>query len=323
MLFLLISVALGAGGWLIARELSTRRTFSLDEASLQFGTASGNGDGPTRLSLDATTLASLQDPFFAQPCYFSAVQTCLLELVKVEADVFMFRSEPPRKAILSPGRVSFAVGRMLGTPDNLRAHFANQRKEQEYFEFVRQLRDRSLENHLNPALVYAFYDFVLSQQQDVALEIDLPDASLVANLIATGFIMFESDVHSSAASASPELAEWSPHGKALLYAATWSFPNIDLVKATFSEVGAFDHFYTQRFFGSWVNKPFSIALDSTALSSSEYFRFSARSDELVACYQESGVICTLEAMPDREFWDLKCRPAEFLTPLCGDLLINL
>lgn len=323
LLFLLISIALGAGGWLLVRELFIRKTLSLDEAWHQIGTTSDGGDTSTRVFLDTTVLASLQDPFFAKPCYFGVVETCLLEPVKGGQDVFIFRSALGTKAVLNPGQVSFAVGQMVGSYDQVRAHFAKQKKEQAYFEFVKQVRDQSLENRLNPALVYAFYDFVLGQTTQQIPVNTLPSPEQVSSHLSTGLSIFEAnDLHDTTERELQSLP-WTPHGKALLYAATWSFPDSELIKAVFSEAGAFDHFYTERFFGQWANKPFRVALHSTPLSFPEYFQASSEGEELVTCYRGNSVICSLETIPDREFWELRCRPADFLIPLCGDLLLNL
>jgi len=322
LVLLLLAIIVVVGGWAMYRELFSRRTFSLNQKALEEVVDFDRQNRPTFPEPIALEIDTLEDPFFTTPCYFRTAGACLLSLIEPQQDVFVLLHEKASGSPPSADQVALAVGQMLGTPDHVRRYFAHQSDDQWYFKFVKDLRDRSLENQVSPTLVYGYYDFLLSREEFSSMT-DLPDPSLVANLIATGFIMFESDTHSPAASPSSEPVGWPPYGRALLYAARWAFPDKDLIQAAFSQQGEFEGYYLQRFSGDWAQKPFNVRLDQPVVSLDKYRQDAGNTDGLALCYQGNGMICQLVPEAGAVTWHMRCRSAEFLSPLCNDLLINL
>jgi len=319
---LLLAIIVGVGGWVMYREFFAKKTSSLNQKALKEVV---DFDRQNRLTFPepiALEIDTLEDPFFTTPCYFRTAGACLLSLIEPQQDVFVLLYEKESGSPASADQVALAVGQMMGTPDHVRAYFARQADDQKYFKFVKDLRDRSRENRVSPTLVYASYDFLLSQEE-FSSTTDLPDPSLVASLMAAGLDIAELDTPSSEAPPSSEPIGWSSEGKALLYGARWAFPDKDLIQAAFSQRGEFDRYYLERFSGDWAQKPFNILVDRPAVSLEEYRQETGSADGLALCYQEQGMICQLVSADGATTWHMRCRVAQFLSLLCNDLLINL
>lgn len=326
--FLVVGLLLGgAGVWLYPRLNSEgRRIRSLSVSPEGTDTFFDQTNTPLQNTADKSLLvvsqidwSKIADPFFETPCYWGGQSPCLLRLRRYDAQRFAFHLMTEKNTPASKETTVFGIGRIVSKPDNLRAYFAQQNRSLEYLDFVKQLRDVSVENQLNPELVYAYLDYVLGRQQELGQGASLPP---LADLITA----LDQNSYDQAAITQRDQAlkeiskDVSSEGKTLVYVTSLFFPDVQLLEEAFGEPGAIDSYFQERMRGTFVEATFSVRVEVQKYEAQDYYSRRLQT-AMAGCIQGQAHLCSsLEVDQQGNPWVISCREAVFLNDLCDGSL---
>lgn len=311
---LLVSIALGAGGLLVFNNRPFRRITSLSPEQIGgYDEIDVNSQEEVVFSpIPLSQLTSLQDPFFQSPCYLSTHGACVLIVKKQDGvSTFSFQNEPDFN--LTSDSVQFGMGRILGKPDNLKFLFQQQVRTNKYNSFVRSLEKESLENGLNPEVVYVFLDYAVGQQRRLNHKLQMPHLE--------GIVLSLKNELNQPADTDQANPNWSPEGRALISVASTYFADLSLLQEMFKDTGALDEYYQSRIQSLFVERSFSPRWTEIKLVENAYFRgdFSA---EIAACHGGKAYLCAApsETPSEAGFEPSTCLLAPFLDEFCEGTL---
>jgi len=341
LLLLLIAIGFGAGGWWWYQRLFQRsqvQTVTLDESlspAVPVGTIEVEpqdeallarviappGTGLTDLPVDR-----LQPPFTQPACYLSAVDACLASVYDDEISghyVVKPGSQTQRK-LLDKLEVAFAMGRILAEPDRVRRFFADKYGTlAAYLAFVRYLRVVSLENHVNPALMYALYDYLLLTTEETGHPLTmLPNVQQLADRINVGLSRYaqEGEPGDTVSRQFENQDGWTTEDKALVAGLVWSLDDPDLLFQALAEQGGLERHYHDRIHGMFEGKPFEASFSGSDFPEGDYLQGQQASGGLAACRSGHAGVCYLAGPDGDGLWHLTCRWAPFLDEFCDGTL---
>jgi hypothetical protein len=341
LLLLLVTIGFGAGGWWWYQRLFQRsqvQTVTLDESlnpaeparttevdsqdeALLAHVIAPPGTGLTDLPVDR-----LQPPFTQPACYLSAVDTCLASVYDDEISghyVVKPGSQTQRKLLDKP-EVAFAMGRILAEPDRVRRFFADEYGTPgAYLAFVRYLRVVSLENHVNPALMYALYDYLLLNTEETGHPLTmLPNVQQLADRINMGLTRYtqEGEPGDTVSRQFENQDGWTTEDKALVAGLAWSLDDPDLLFQALAEQGGLEQHYHDRIHGMFEGKPFEASFSGPDFPKGDYLQGQQASGGLAACRSGHAGVCYLAGPDGDDLWHLTCRWAPFLDEFCDGTL---
>lgn len=338
---LLVTVVLGAGGWWWYQQRNHSpqvRSILLDESLAPAQTdesISADSQDEALLArvielpgvgLEKLPVEHFQPLFLRSACYLSAVDTCLISIYEHEfANRHIVRQGyQPKGKFLDKPEMAFSLGRILGEPDKVREFFVKEYGTLEaYFAFVRHVRAASLENHINPALIYSLYDYLLLTAQESGQPLaTLPNPQQLTDQINTSLSAYyrgeePGDTISRQFAA---LEAWSAEDKSLAAGLARSLSNPELFSLLFSQPGGFDLHYHDRIQSSFDNKPFEATFSGPEIPEENYQQGQQIPGEIAACRSNQAALCNLAGPDSNGLWQLDCRWAPFLDEFCDGSL---
>lgn len=272
----------------------------------------------------------LQDPFLQSSCAIRNTNTCLVNIfANQESGNYVVRQgNIAVNVLLDQEDYHFAMGRILGQPDNVRAFFTQKYGSIDaYFVFVKHLTQISQSYRLNPAFVYSLYDYYLQTTAKSSMEVKgIPTPYLLVDRLDYSLQQINNDeAFPKTDAVSPQFmtTNWTTEGKALAMSLAWTMADKDLYTSLFSQSGGVDLFYTDRIQSDWDNKPFTVINEEKEVTQQDYEGNQAVDRGLAICRAKKARLCSLVTSSTESLWQLRCSPASFLDQFCDGTLPNL
>jgi len=339
--FVLIGIFFGGGGWWWYQQRNQNsqvQSISLDEslAPAQSAESIATDSQDEALiarvielpgvGLEKLPVEHFQPLFLRSACYLSAVDTCLVSIYEHEtANRHIVRQgQQPQSKFLDKPEMAFSMGRILGESDKVREFFVKEYGTLEaYFAFVRFVRTVSLENHINPALVYSLYDYLLLTAQGSGQSLTtLPNPQQLTDQVNTSLSAYKrgEEPGDTISRQFAALEAWSAEDKALAAGLARSLSNPELFSLLFKEPGGFDLHYNDRIQGVFDNKPFEASFSGPQVPEKDYQQGQHAPGTIAACRSNQAALCNLAGPDSNGLWQLDCRWAAFLDEFCDGSL---
>lgn len=342
LLLLLIAIGFGAGGWWWYQRLFQRsqvQTVSLDvslnpvepartievdprDEALLAHVIAPPGTGLTDLPVDR-----LQPPFTQPACYLSAVDACMFSVNEHDEVPGRYIVEPlpqTERKLVDKAEMAFSMGRILAEPDQVRQFFIDEYGTPDaYLSFVRYLRAVSLENHVNPALMYALYDYLLLTTEETGHPLTmLPNVQQLADRINVGLSRYaqEDEPGDTVSRQLEDQDGWTVEDKALAASLAWCLRDSDLLFQALAKPGELSRHYHNRIVGSLAGVALNVSFSGSDLSVDQYSQNKQAPGGLAVCRQGRAGLCHLSGPDSYGWWHLTCGWAPFLDEFCDGTL---
>lgn len=283
---------------------------------------SADGGATTPLDSRQVDWSQLADPFLTPPCFWGGQNPCLVTFARLDDQHFVFHLDTLRNIAITKEVYVVGLSRIVAKPDNIRQHFVTNQQPTEYVNFVRQVEDLSIENQLNPEIVYTSLDYLMGKQVELGKPTTLPSISEYV-LSLNNYHLDTESIAQRDATLKTLPKGISAEGRTLLYVASVFYPDAQILQKAFNEQGSFEAYYQERARGVYIEAPFSFQIPGQTYEEEDYFDHRLQTAFAVCVDGQAHLCSDFQVDQQGNPWEIICRGSVFLDDLCDGTLPNL